>query len=671
MIYDRAAWSQHYDGHDFRALSEAERGLLAQHAPTTDSAHALDIGCGTGELAAHLASHGYDVDALVRARAKHGHVDGVRWLALDIEHDDPAVLRDDGYDLITMRLMFPFLGDRTRVLRALAGRLRPGGALIVITPLASRTAPDRRRIALDDEEIAQLTSGWEHAQQYAADDLAFIVMRGPQNSYEAVEKDRRPQPQAVLGSCAVVTNEADRVLLGRTPDGIWELPGGRVESGESVSAAAVRELAEETGLHAPPDAAHLVTILHDDRADVRRISAVVRITAWTGAPEVREPHRVTRWEWHDLHALAGPSFAPSAHALEAVWPGVLPDLPAVYSYPHACEPPAVEGELAEAARLRIHSPTVEHYAASSSATREMQQEQVSNISRLTPQAAESRSEQIARGLIESGQEPAFLLESANFQDDYTLVCADRYWRMRIEASPTCETAALCARWLYTHTGNLTPTQIETIEEQWSLGLGFIASSCVQSPDEVKHALHSNRNTNRETLFSALFHAGKLRANYRFSELRAHMKGFRSENADTGLTDRTIVLALQAFASLGGDAKPDAGLHMLRWAWENRSTRTTADVCLNSLGAARPFPEQGHLLRAYAKEIVSEQPADHAAHYWLASGHHYAHDHANALDSIDKALALLPARGARGSHALMREQHLSLRQRISQALRQTS
>ena len=50
----------------------------------------------------------------------------------------------------------------------------------------------------------------------------------------------------------VVVNDRD-ILIARRPDdkhqgGKWEFPGGKVESGESVTAALVRELDEEVGL---------------------------------------------------------------------------------------------------------------------------------------------------------------------------------------------------------------------------------------------------------------------------------------------------------------------------------------------------------------------------------------------------------------------------------------
>ncbi|MFJ8676957.1 methyltransferase, FxLD system [Streptomyces sp. NPDC093589] len=361
MAYDRSDWSTHYEeGRGFRPLRDVERDLIARYTPTPDGGRALDVGCGTGELAAHLAGLGYTVDAvdfaegaLARARKEHEGATEVRWLGLDIEHDDPADLRADGYDLITMRLMLAFVSDRTRVVRSLAARLRPGGAMVVITPVAASTPAERRRIALDEDEIGLLTDGWERVERRDAEGLAFLVLRGPGGSYQSVEKGR-PEPQAVLGACVVVTDDCGRVLLGRSTRGMWELPGGRVETGECVQAAAVRELAEETGLSARVDDAYLLTILHDDRADLRRVSAVVRVSAWTGTPQVSEPHRFTRWEWHDLHTLAGLGsvFTPSGPALAAVWPGVLPGLPPVHSYPHADVPPTVGGEPAEAVRLR-------------------------------------------------------------------------------------------------------------------------------------------------------------------------------------------------------------------------------------------------------------------------------------------------------------------------------
>lgn len=56
----------------------------------------------------------------------------------------------------------------------------------------------------------------------------------------------------VIAVSVLLHDEAGRVLLverGHGPNaGLWSLPGGRVEPGEALARAGVRELAEETGL---------------------------------------------------------------------------------------------------------------------------------------------------------------------------------------------------------------------------------------------------------------------------------------------------------------------------------------------------------------------------------------------------------------------------------------
>lgn len=51
-----------------------------------------------------------------------------------------------------------------------------------------------------------------------------------------------------LDATAVVVKDGEILLIQRADFKLWALPGGRVEAGESVAQAAIREVYEETGL---------------------------------------------------------------------------------------------------------------------------------------------------------------------------------------------------------------------------------------------------------------------------------------------------------------------------------------------------------------------------------------------------------------------------------------
>ncbi|MEV5877963.1 methyltransferase, FxLD system [Streptomyces sp. NPDC052101] len=334
-------WHDHYArGESFRALTDAEHAVLDTTLRPQGPAVALDVGCGLGELALHLAKMGYSVDAvdyaesaveLAAAQAPDGA--DVHFLHHDIEHDSLAALPHDAYDLITFRLSYAFLQNRTWLLNRLREHLRPDGTICIITPLADTVPADRRDIALDEDELTLAAAGWTTADRFDADGLAVLVLRHPATGPVAFADKQRPTPQGLIGAGVVVTDEEGRVLLGRSARGVWELPGGKPDAGESFEQAAVRELAEETGLEASTDDAQVLAVLMDTTYNVPRLTAAVRVTAHHGTPAVLEPDLFHRWEWHwpaDLPALTGALFTPSAHVLDCVWPGVLKDLPPVH-----------------------------------------------------------------------------------------------------------------------------------------------------------------------------------------------------------------------------------------------------------------------------------------------------------------------------------------------------
>ncbi len=69
-----------------------------------------------------------------------------------------------------------------------------------------------------------------------------------------------PDAGFVVGVCGVIRDAEGRVLLIRTVQAGWELPGGRVEQGEDLLTALVREAREETGCAVRPE--RLVSVTH-------------------------------------------------------------------------------------------------------------------------------------------------------------------------------------------------------------------------------------------------------------------------------------------------------------------------------------------------------------------------------------------------------------------------
>lgn len=106
----------------------------------------------------------------------------------------------------------------------------------------------------------------------------------------------------------VIYNPLQQVLLALRPShqhqgGLWEFPGGKVESGETVEQALRRELFEELDIYVD-DARPLMRIQHC-YPDKNILLDVWRVTAWHGVAQGKEGQML---EWCDSATLSSKAF---------------------------------------------------------------------------------------------------------------------------------------------------------------------------------------------------------------------------------------------------------------------------------------------------------------------------------------------------------------------------
>lgn len=140
----------------------------------------------------------------------------------------------------------------------------------------------------------------------------------------------RPDYDAACNVMVIREHDArTHVLLSRRlgPDGRgqYALPGGKAKGGESLEGCSLRELLEETGLHALCSRPVSIRRVRSERGPpVFSIGAIVE--DYEGVPRQREPLQHSLWEWFDLDRLPAPLFPPTQMVLDDYRRQRFPDL---------------------------------------------------------------------------------------------------------------------------------------------------------------------------------------------------------------------------------------------------------------------------------------------------------------------------------------------------------
>lgn len=106
------------------------------------------------------------------------------------------------------------------------------------------------------------------------------------------------KPVLLVVACALVDAQG-RVLIAQRPEGkhmagMWEFPGGKVESGETPELALVRELREELEIETKP--AHLtpLTFASHTYEHMHLLMPLYTCRQWQGLPTTAE-HKAIDW----------------------------------------------------------------------------------------------------------------------------------------------------------------------------------------------------------------------------------------------------------------------------------------------------------------------------------------------------------------------------------------
>jgi ADP-ribose pyrophosphatase YjhB (NUDIX family)/dTDP-glucose pyrophosphorylase len=132
--------------------------------------------------------------------------------------------------------------------------------------------------------------------------------------------------QPKLGACAVILDEADRVLLERRSDcGWWCLPGGRLSAGETLAQCAIREAREETGLDVEITGFLGVfsdprrrTVRYPDNGDLRQLVDAVVLARPVGGEVAASPESLDV-KWFAPHELPLNTAPPVVEILRAAF----------------------------------------------------------------------------------------------------------------------------------------------------------------------------------------------------------------------------------------------------------------------------------------------------------------------------------------------------------------
>jgi len=119
--------------------------------------------------------------------------------------------------------------------------------------------------------------------------------------------------QVLLGQRHADPERADSLLHGQ---GTWTMPGGKLDFGEDLKEAAIREVLEETGIKLKKENLKFISLTNDIVSDAHFVTAGFLCQEFEGEAKVMEPDEITKWQWFNIDDLPKPMYFPSEKILK-------------------------------------------------------------------------------------------------------------------------------------------------------------------------------------------------------------------------------------------------------------------------------------------------------------------------------------------------------------------
>ncbi|WP_454194195.1 NUDIX hydrolase [Nocardia sp. Marseille-Q1738] len=116
-------------------------------------------------------------------------------------------------------------------------------------------------------------------------------------------------PYTTVVDVLLLLTRDDHVLLAQRhntgyADGQWNLPSGKLEDGEDVVDAVIREASEEIGLRLKRNDVRMTSSVHYRAPEGHgRIGFVFAANRWDGEPTNQEPEKCSALQWFPLDQL--------------------------------------------------------------------------------------------------------------------------------------------------------------------------------------------------------------------------------------------------------------------------------------------------------------------------------------------------------------------------------